>query len=277
MGETDHGGVRDGMQSVLRSLDSLEAISRMQPVGLSDLARQVGLPKTTVARILRTLDTAGWISADSAHGDPRWLLTPRAFAIGATLSSSVDLRDVARGIIESLGSATDENIHLSKPDQDSMVLIERVASSRAVQTVANIGDRAPMHLSASGWAYLAALPRADAERVLPKKLAAFTDLSIVDRKQLLSNIREVGEAGYAINPGRWRRDVAAIGAAITGGDGLPIAALSISMPSYRFNEETAHRYGELVKAAADAISREFSRLTRGGAAGAVGRAEPSAG
>ncbi|MEI2776130.1 MAG: IclR family transcriptional regulator [Tetrasphaera sp.] len=248
------------MQSVLRSLDTLEAISRMQPIRLSELSRAVGLPKTTVARIVRTLGEAGWIAADSSRGDPRWSLTPRALAVGATVSQ-VDLREVARPALEEIGAATDENIHLSAPDEDTMVLIERVASSRSVQTVANIGDRVPMHLTASGWAYLSCLSDAEAQAVLPDVLVPTTDRSVVDREELLGDLVTVRERGYAVNPGRWRSDVAAIGAAVVNGAGHPIAAISISMPSYRFNDDLAAPYGELVREATARVSRDMARLS----------------
>lgn len=254
-------GPRGGMQSVLRSLETLEAISRLQPVRLSNLSRAVGLPKTTVVRIVKTLSEAGWIASDTDFGDPVWALTPRALAVGATVSAGVDLRDVARPTLQELGAATDENIHLSKPDGDSMVLIERVPSSRAVQTVANIGDRVPTHLTASGWAYLAQLTPEEVDEVLPEKLAAYTDLSVVDRAAIIRELGEVRERGYAVNPGRWRADVASVGAAIVNGAGRPIAALSVSMPSYRYTAESGTRYGELVRAAAKRISDEVANRT----------------
>lgn len=251
------------MQSVLRSLMTLEAISTSQPVRLSELARIVNLPKTTVARIVRTLSAAGWIAGDANIGDPRWRLTARALAVGSTVSSGVDLREVARGIITELGAQTDENIHLSAPDGDSMVLIERVPSSRSVQTVASVGDRVPMYLTASGWAYLALLPQEDVLEHLPRELEATTSISVVDPSELISELEAVALRGFAINPGRWRADVASIGAAITDRVGRPIGSLSISMPSYRFSEDIVEPFGQLVRAATEAVSQEYARRSIG--------------
>ena len=250
---------RDGMQSVFRSLETLEAIAAAQPVRVSELARTVGLPKTTVARIVRTLATAGWIAPVGSAGDSGWVLTPRALAVGSSVIRQVDLREIARPIIARLGHETDENIHLSSPDGDSLILIEKVASSRAVQTVANVGDRVPMHLTASGWAFMSRLPEQDIPNYLPKRLTATTDLTITDRSQLLDAIRNVTQVGYAVNPGHWRPDVAAIGAAIVNSAGFPIGAISISMPRYRLTEDLPERYGALVRDATEAVSQELTR------------------
>lgn len=257
MAESD--GTRDGMQSVLRSLETLEAIAKMQPVRLSDLSRFVALPKTTVARIVRTLSSAGWIAAESDRGDPRWRLTSRALAVGSTRASGIDVREIARPLIEELGRATDENIHLSSPDGDSMVLIERVASTRSVQTVARVGDRVPMYLTASGWAFLSRLPIEEARSLLPAPEAP--GAAVVDTADFFEHLKEAASQGYAVNPGRWRPDVAAIGAAIVNGSGRPVAAVSISMPSYRLSDDLAARYGELVRAATARISAEMAGVT----------------
>ena len=248
----------EGMQSVLRTLTALEAIAQLQPVRMSDLARELDLPKSTVTRILRTLREAGWAAEHDSLADQRWVLTARALAVGSSVASELDLRAVTRPWLLRLGAETDENIHLSMPDGDSLVLIDKVPSSRPVQIVTSIGDKAPMHLSGSGWAFLSRLPRAEAEKLLPDKLVATTPLSVTDRERLLEEIQQVAERGFAINPGRWRAEVAAVAAPIVNHRGRPIAALSISMPAYRLTEALHEPYGALVRHATREISGEIA-------------------
>ena len=252
---------REGMQSVLRALDVLEAVARKQPVGLSELARGLHLPKTTVQRILRTLAGAGWLAPHGEPGDQRWRLTPRALAVGSNIMNHVDLREVARPVMTELAVQTSENIHLSVPDDGMLVLIDKIPSGRPVQTVAHVGERVPMYLTASGWAYLSRLSPAEAGTLLPAILTATTDLSVIDREQLAAELRTVAERGYSVNPGRWRADVAAIGSAIVDSRGRPIAALSISMPSYRLTDDLHEPYGRLVRQATADISVIISRMT----------------
>lgn len=249
---------KTGMQSVLRSLEVLEAVSQSQPVGISVLARTLDIPKTTVHRIVRTLAEAGWVSPLGVPGEQRWVLTARALAVGARVADQEDLRTRARSVMVGLGAKTDENIHLSVPDGDALVLIEKIASSRPVQTVSAVGERAPAALTASGWAFLSRLPEREARALVPEvvTLADGTKISVDD---LMIELRTVAANGYAVNPGRWRPDVSAVGAAIEDRVGRPIAALSISMPTYRLTDELIAPYGELVRTAAGEISEGLTR------------------
>jgi IclR family transcriptional regulator, acetate operon repressor len=242
------------MQSVLRSLKVLEAVAELQPVGLSRLARTLSLPKSTVARILKTLEHACWIAPEGEPGDQQWTITARALAVGSNVARQVDLREIARPTLVRLGAETDENIHLSVPDGHSMVLIDKVHSSRSVQTISQIGQRAPMYMTASGWAYLSRLRRDQIDTYIPDELVAATDTTIVDRDSLLAEIDQVRERGYAVNPGRWRADVAAIGAAVVNNADRPVGAVSISMPSYRLVADLYEPYGELIRNATAELS-----------------------
>ncbi len=252
--ETNRSGT---MQSVLRSLAVLEAVSEMQPIGLSRLARALDLPKATVSRILKTLEFAGWVAPDGEPGDVRWTITARALSVGAHVMNQVDLRELARPIITELGRETDENIHLSVPDGTMLVLIDKVSSSRPVQTVSQIGERAPMHLTASGWAFLSRLDPDAVDAYLPEHLEAADKSTIVDRRQLTEELAVVRERGYAINPGRWRSDVSAIGAPIVDRSGKPLGAISISMPSYRLTPDIHEPYGNLVRSATEKLGAQL--------------------
>lgn len=252
---SDNDDVPSGtMQSVLRSLKALESIADLQPAGLTQLARSLSLPKPTVSRILKTLEHAGWVAPQGNPGEVRWIITPRALAVGSNTGERIDLRTVARPVLSELGMETDENIHLSVPDGNMLVLIDKVHSSRSVQTVSQIGERAPMYMTASGWAFLSTLEREEIGLYLPKQLVAATSLTITDRGELLDAVDDVRATGYAINPGRWRADVAAVAAAVVDRSGRSLGALSISMPSYRLTPELHEPYGVLIRSATRKLS-----------------------
>ncbi|MEU6147481.1 IclR family transcriptional regulator [Streptomyces sp. NPDC047081] len=249
---------RSGMQSVLRALDVLEAVARSQPAGISALARSLEIPKATVHRILRTLGGAGWVAPQGAPGEQRWVLTARALAVGASVMNQEDLRECARPVMVELGQKTDENIHLSVPDGDALVLIDKVASMRPVQTVAHVGERVPMVLTASGWAFLSRLPEAERAARVPD-FVALANGAHLTRDEVLSELIGVAARGYDINPGRWRADVSAIGGAVRDRQGRPVASLSISMPGYRLTDELREPYGKLVVDATERISAGLAR------------------
>lgn len=256
-------GSKDAIQSVLRAMTALEAIATLQPVGASDLARAIGLPKTTVARLLRTLNQAGWIDAEQGRVDPRWSLTTRARTVGMAAPGDVDLRDIARPFAEELGRITQENIHLTKPEGSSMIRILRIASARPVQTV--VETRVPIHQSGSGLAFLSRLSWEDVLERVPAELTSLTEQSIVDTQVLQEELEEVRARGYSINVGMYREDVASFGAAIVNSDGSPAGAFTISMPTYRLDDAQIPQYGELVRDAAARASRELARVQGGSA------------
>jgi IclR family acetate operon transcriptional repressor len=116
-----------------------------------------------------------------------------------------------------------------------------------------------MYLAASGWAYLARLPRAEAKALLPAEVS-FASGGSLSRAALLDELEKVAAQGYAVNPGRWRSEVSAIGSAILGKDSRPVASMSISMPSYRFTQDLHEPYGTLVRDAATQVTEKIARL-----------------
>jgi DNA-binding IclR family transcriptional regulator len=211
-----------------------------------------------VHRILRTLGEAGWVAPQGVPGEQRWVLTARALAVGASVMNQEDLRERARPVMVELGQKTDENVHLSVPDGDALVLIDKVPSTRPVQTVAHVGERVPMAVTASGWAFLSRLPEAERATRIPDVVALAEDAHLT-RDDILSELNGVAERGYDINTGRWRADVSAIGSAICDRQGRPVASLSISMPGYRLTDDLRAPYGKLVVDATMRISAELAR------------------
>src|SRR6266540_3105364 len=145
-----------GTQTLIRGLRVLEAMAdRDQPVGVGELSRQVDLPKSTVQRLLRTLQQEGWAET-SNEPITRWQMSPRLLAIARRGAPSRSLREVALPHLSALGERSGETIHFSVPDgSDRLVLIERVDSIHPVRTFNPIGAGTAYHTSASGKAMMA--------------------------------------------------------------------------------------------------------------------------
>ena len=241
------------MQVVHNALAVLEEIARRQPVTLAELHRVLGLPKTTVHRALATLAEAGWARSSE---DRRWSIAPRAAVLGARASSAGGLRELALPVMEALRDACGEAVHLTVPDGDAVVLIERIDSPRAVRTYNPVGSRAPLHASANGKAILAHLPEADRQAYLAGDIATYTRRTLSSPRRLRAELARVRRQGWARNRGEYVPDVAAVAAPIFSRDGRPIAAMSISAPADRLPEAKVPRAARLVGAAA----RELSAL-----------------
>lgn len=233
------------MQSVLNALRVLEEVAARQPVGVADLARALDLPKSSAQRALRTLDTAGWIRP--AGGEvTRWVLTTKALQVGRRATGELSLRDVAVPLMEDLRRRTDETVHLTVPDGDQVVLIERLETSKAVRIILALGIHLPIHASANGKAVLASSPPEVIERQLAKGLEGFTDATVTDRGELLAELARIRERGYATNTGEWRSDVSAVAAPVLGESDTPVASISVNMPTSRMTPESTAAHGALV-------------------------------
>ncbi|WP_405674662.1 IclR family transcriptional regulator [Streptomyces sp. NBC_01511] len=250
------------MQSVLNALRVLEEVAARQPVGVADLARALDLPKSSAQRALRTLDTAGWIRP--AGGEvTRWVLTTKALRVGRRATGELSLRDVAVPLMEELRRRTDETVHLTVPDGDKVVLIERLETSQAVRIILALGTHLPIHASANGKAVLAASAPAVIDRQLTEKLEEFTEATVTDEDVLRAELARIRERGYATNSGEWRSDVSAVAAPVLGETGTPVASISVNMPTSRMTPESTAAHGALVSETARQVSAALGHSREG--------------
>lgn len=229
----------------------LETVAECQPVGVSEIARRLSLPKSTIQRALRSLEALRYVY--STGEVTRWSLTLRSLYLGAR-ASSLDLRDAALSDMQRLFEATKEAVHVAVPETHHMVVLEKIDSVHAVRTHTDRGEYLPAHASAVGKAYLAALDSDDLEEFLSAPLARFTENTITDSEKLRTQLKRIRERGYSVNQGERRPDVYSIGAAIRGADGRPIAGLAISAPRQRLVGPTIDSTGKLVLQSAERIS-----------------------
>lgn len=263
-GSTENVALSTGVQALTRGLRVLEVISEQtQPIGVGELSRAVGLPKSTVQRILGTLASAGWVM--SVPGPvTQWTLSSRMLAVGRRGTRSRDLREISLPHIRALGERSEETIHLSVLDKDrSIVLIDRVDSVHAVRTFNPIGANSPFHATSSGKAIMAALPDSEVDEILGRPLEKIMSSTIVDLPTLHQQILDARRLGYAVNIRENRPHVCAIAAAVTDASGRPVGAVAISMPDVRFIPERVSEWGtwvvETTRTINDLISDQLSR------------------
>ena len=240
------------MRSVRTTFQILDAVAENQPIGLSELARRLGLPKSTVQRSLATLADLGWIRPDGRELT-RWTLGERARTLSEKIDDVGRLRDAALPVLGQLNSETLETIHLAVLESRTVRLIERLDSKHPLRLVKPIGSRSPLHASSNGKSLLAHLPEAEIEAYLAVGLAPVTACTITDPEVLRAELKSIRERGYAIADEELTEGTISVAACIRTSDGArPIAAISISGPSVRMRE---HRrdYGQKVAQAAAQI------------------------
>ena len=237
------------MRNVLNTLRVLEEVAARQPIGVGELARALDMPKSSVQRALLTLDTAGWIRPDAGEVR-RWVMTTKALAIGGRASGDLGLRDAARPIMEDLRRRTEETIHLTVPEEDKVVLIERLETSKPLRISMELGHALPLHASANGKAVLANSAAEVLKRLFADELPRYTDHTITDPDQMRVELARIRDRGFALNHGEWRSDVGSVAAAVLGAPEKPVASLSVNIPLSRLSEESEAFFGAAVSEAA---------------------------
>ncbi|MFD5483700.1 IclR family transcriptional regulator [Streptomyces hawaiiensis] len=246
------------LSTVTRSLRVLEAVAAHQPVTAAELSKIFGMPESTLRRTLRTLNEAGWLRAH--HRDAtRWEIGSRVFAVLATAPRSTGLFPAAREPMIRLRDALNETVLLSVPDAlNDMVVVDRVDCGHAVRSFHAIGDTSPQYATATGRAVLAHLPVPEVDDAVAGGRDGYGAPSRTDPAELHAELRRVRDRGYAVDQNRYRPGVCVVAAPVLGHDGVPLAAVAVSLPEHRFDPMLLDELGQLVKdTAAEIAARHF--------------------
>jgi len=231
----------------------LKAFNDAQPEwGLTELAREVGLNKTTVYRLLSALESEGMITRNSATDAYR--LGPEVIALGGIALRANDLRSIARAELEALVQQTRESVSLDVLAGSEMMVLDEVAGQYVLGTTQFVGSRWPLHATSTGKAMLAYLSDRERKALLRTPLARFTEKTIVDVDKLSRELDRIRKQGYVVTIGELEIGFAAVSAAIRNHDGYPVAAICVEGPSTRITSDRVDEVISLVKDAAERIS-----------------------
>ena len=229
-----------GTQAVDRATSLLIAIlNSPEPPLLSQLARELGLPKSTTSRILGALERQGLIRRDrnSAYLGGEVLLK---YASAQNQDSTLINR--MRPVLESLADKTSESINLAVPGNDDLKLIDQVDGKHLLGATNWIGRNVPYHASALGKVLLAF----GAAAIPSGNLHSKTARTITSRTQLNLELEKVRKAGFAIIDNELENGLVAVAAPVFNHDGKVVAAISISGPDARISREQLIKFGELI-------------------------------
>jgi len=235
------------IQTVMNALRMLEVFHTETEMGVSDLARRLGLHKNNAFRLLATLELGGYMQqtpdTDLYHLGPRCLELGHAFARSHTLIKQ------ARPILEELAETMGETAHLGVLRGDEVVHLDGVLPEQLVLTGLRVGERLPAHCTALGKVLLA-----DAARdLIDRTFDRHTDSTLVDPAKLADELRAVAIQGYAPDLEEFAAGLRCVAAPVRDASARVIAAISLSGPSLRMTEETLH--GEGARAVTAAATR----------------------
>jgi IclR family acetate operon transcriptional repressor len=245
------------VQSVERAIDIMESFSGEEPgLGVGELSRRVNLPKSTVFRLLTTLESRGFIAQNSETS--LYHLGPGLIPLANSVFAYSDLRRIARPHLRSLANTLEETTSLSILVDTEIINLEQVEfRGRLVVRAGGVGHRMPFHATSAGKAIAAFLPEAELEILLASHLPVLTPATITAANTLRSQLLEVRAQGYATSFDELEKGLHAISTPICNHEGDVVACITVSGPSYHLTRSRIKTSSPHVIQAADQISQEL--------------------
>ena len=272
-------GLPDGkyvVPALVQGLAVLNLFSRDTPtLTAPDISTRLGLPRTTVFRLLHTLQLMGFVSREA--DERTFKLGPALLNRGFAYLASLDLVESAQPILQRLRDETGMSAHMAVRDGQEIVYVARFAARTTVASSVQIGTRFPVHATVMGRMTICDFSDRELMALFPKEpLPSFseqTPTTVAALKEILVRDRD---AGYAVSQSYFERGVSSVAAPVRDGSGRIVAAVNItSVDSYVQLEDMQGRLKDAVLRACSEITGQFPG---GGAEPALHRApEPRRG
>ena len=244
------------VQSVERAFLLLRALAQ-GPLGVTELAEQVDLPKSTVARLLAALEAENAVEQVEAGGVYR--VGAGLIDIAGTVPAGRSLVVAARPHLLELAEALGEVAGLSIVDHGQVFYLDHTESSSDVQLRDWTGEYAPLHAVPSGMAMLAHFSTTQQEAHLSEPLEQCTPWTTLDPQVLADRLTQIRSLGYAWGYEEFAEGINSVAAPVLSDKGEPIAALHVHGPAYRYPDpDLAHDHGLAVVAAANRLAAQLA-------------------
>jgi DNA-binding IclR family transcriptional regulator len=246
---------QSGTQSVIKALQVLELYSTDTTLRVIDVAQQLGVANSTAHRLLNTLREQGYVrqEGNSSRYGPGQAL----FRLARRFDRDRALTEAALPHLVSLRSAVNETVNFQVLAGRDTLFAASLEDTHRLRVAQRSGTRALAYLSAGGRVLLSCLDEAQIRALYSEPLSVPHSHATYTIDDLLADLLLVRRQGYALNSGDLDRDVAAISAAVSDRDGLPVAAISIAAPATRMPRGRALEYLPLLRAATSATAKSY--------------------
>ena len=228
-------------------------------IGVTSLAKRLGVAKSTVYRMASTLVAEGMLEQNPET--EKYRLGIALFALGALVRQRMDLSNEGRPYIFNLREATNETVHLAVLDRSEIMYVYDLESTQAIRMRANLGARKPALCTAEGRAILAFQPSEVVEPMLRESFRPRTPKTETKPDILRARLAEVRELGFAREDEQSELGMRSIAAPVRDSTGLVVGAVGMAGPLQRLSSETLAGYAPLVVETANAISLRLGYKT----------------
>lgn len=249
------------LSSVKNSLRILKSFSMDEPEKkVTDLAKTLGLGKSTVSRLLTTLASEGFVTKDQQS--QKYRLGLSILNLNTIVSSNLEIGRESQPVLQKLVDETQETCHIAVLDGTDVIYINKIEGKHPVQILTHIGRRNPAYCTSSGRILLAYEDEQTLQRALEGELKAYTDKTITDPESIRSEIKKAKGQGYSISIEQLRVGVVSISAPIRDYTDHVVNTVTIVGPAQRLNPSNLNIYIHKVIHAANEISARLGYRKR---------------
>lgn len=245
-----------GIQSIEKAFALLERFShREKEYSVTEISQALGLPRSTISRIIGTLVRLGYLKQNSES--KRYGLGLKFLYLASIVQESFILRDIATPVLHRLRDLLGETVYMDVRDGCDRVCIESFQGLEQVRTIVEVGQRAPLYIGADSLMLLASLSKEEIDDYLKTvELVPYTENTIVNADVLVAKIVEAKENGYTYSVGQYHPGSACISAPVKDRTGKVVACISVSFPISR----AVSSYFRIYKPSIVSAAREISAL-----------------
>jgi len=243
------------VQSVDRAVAILEILARDGEAGVTEVARELGVHKSTASRLLAALDRRDLVAQDTARG--KFRLGVGIMRLAGAASARLDVVQESRPVCRALAQEVGETVNLAILSGRDALYLDQVAGPAALSPHNWAGRRIPLHATSDGKVLLAWMPEAELADCLAPPLAGFTDRTITDAASFPGLLAAVRRQGYATAVEELEAGLTAIAAPVRNAEGMVIASVSASGPSFRIPADRIPVLAGVVRRAAAEVSRRL--------------------
>jgi DNA-binding IclR family transcriptional regulator len=244
------------VQSVDRALLILKLLQTYKDgLGVTELSNHLDVAKSTVHRLLMSLNRDGFVQQDRLT--EKYRLGLKLLELGNSVTESLDIRKIAQPYLLRLSEDTGETAHLVLLEQGDVVYIDKIESSHTIGMKSRIGKRAPAYCTGVGKAILSHLPEDQLDGIISGPLKSYTKTTITDKQRLKEELAAIRKKGYSLDLEEHEEGIRCTAAAILDHHKQVVAGISIAGPLMRMTDEKLNQCATKIMVCAEEISRHL--------------------
>lgn len=257
MGNNDESTKAAPVQSVDRAVSVLELLARNGEAGITDIAADLGVHKSTVSRLVASLQNRGLVDQVSERG--KFTIGFGIVRLAGAATGQLDLAKLGTPICETLADQLGETVNIAILDGNGAINVSQARGTAAVATQNWTGQRTPLHATSSGKVLLAMATRDDEERerLINQPLTRYTPRTIVELDELRNMISSIIEDGYATSYEELELGLHALAVPVYGQRTEVVASISASGPAYRMSRRRIRQISDDLRKGALELSNQL--------------------